>query len=240
MHGRVHPERLRGAGPDFDLKLAAAVNGGPSVQKAPVPPQKDVRVAVVGAGPSGLARPVSSPGAVCGSPSSTAGRRPAARCATSSPVPDRPEAIAQDIEHVRRFGVDFAQETPENLTVESLRARGFTYVYHLAIGAGTSNPLPLDGDPAKVHDAVEFLLAFNRDASAVTLGRSVVVVGGGNSAMDGARAALRVPGVERVTIVYRRTEAQMPADREEFDNALADGVVFRSCSCPSASRRTGS
>lgn len=220
------PVRIR------DLKLAAAVNGASGFREAPAAAPKDVRVAVVGAGPSGLA-------AACflarGGLRVTVFDRLAEAGGTVRHVIPRfriaPEAIAKDIDHVRRFGVEFAQAPPEDLTVEKLRARGFAYVY-LAVGAARSNPLPLDGDPARVRDAVEFLLAFNQDASALDLGRSVVVVGGGNSAMDGARAALRVPGVERVTLVYRRTEAQMPADREEFDNALADGVAFRELRVP--------
>ncbi|MCK4447528.1 MAG: FAD-dependent oxidoreductase, partial [Candidatus Marinimicrobia bacterium] len=78
----------------------------------------------------------------------------------------------------------------------------------------------------------EFLSQFNKDIIDFNLGRKVAVIGGGNSSMDSARAATKIKGVEKVYIIYRRTEEFMPADREEFDNALADGVVFRELLSP--------
>jgi putative selenate reductase len=63
-------------------------------------------------------------------------------------------------------------------------------------------------------------------------GKNVAVIGAGNSAMDAARAAKRIPGVENVTIIYRRTKRLMPADREELRLALEDGVVFQELRTP--------
>ena len=60
----------------------------------------------------------------------------------------------------------------------------------------------------------------------------MVVIGGGNTAMDAARAAKRLPGVETVSLVYRRTRRYMPADQEELELALADGVEFRELLAP--------
>ena len=67
--------------------------------------------------------------------------------------------------------------------------------------------------------AIEFLKD-HHNAQIFTLGKSVAVIGGGNSAMDSARAAKRYDGVEKVYLIYRRTKEQMPADKEEFQSAL--------------------
>ena len=64
----------------------------------------------------------------------------------------------------------------------------------------------------------------------------MVVIGGGNTAMDAARAAKRLPGVETVSLVYRRTRRYMPADQEELELALADGVEFRELLAPVGAR----
>ena len=78
----------------------------------------------------------------------------------------------------------------------------------------------------KALDALEFLEAFKSDPASLKLGTDVVVVGGGNTAMDVARAAKRVPGVKNVRLAYRRTSRYMPGDEEELTMALADGVEF--------------
>lgn len=64
------------------------------------------------------------------------------------------------------------------------------------------------------------------------VGKHVAIIGGGNTAMDAARAAKRMKGVESVTVIYRRTAQEMPADREEYKEALSEGMVFRFLSSP--------
>ena len=68
-----------------------------------------------------------------------------------------------------------------------------------------------------------FLEQAKKAPETLDLGENVVVIGGGNTAMDAARAAVRLPGVKRVSLVYRRTRRYMPADQEELELALADG-----------------
>ena len=82
------------------------------------------------------------------------------------------------------------------------------------------------------HNVIEFLEAAKKAPDTLNLGRHVVVIGGGNTAMDAARAAKRLPGVETVSLVYRRTRRYMPADQEELELALADGVEFRELLAP--------
>jgi putative selenate reductase len=139
-------------------------------------------------------------------------------------------AIKKDIEFINSFGVKFKFNCSPDLTWKKLQEKGFQYTY-LSIGAGLSKQLPLDGDNNKVYNAIEFLRDF-RKGKEFDLGKRVAVIGGGNSAMDGARAALRNKGVEEVSIIYRRTQEFMPADKEEFDAALEDGVRFRELLLP--------
>ena len=91
--------------------------------------------------------------------------------------------------------------------------------------------LRLKGDGKNVIDALDFLWKYHY-GDKINLGKIVAVIGGGNSAMDAARAAKRIDGVEKVYIIYRRTKEIMPADREEFDNAINDGVEFNELLMP--------
>ncbi|MBN2232772.1 MAG: FAD-dependent oxidoreductase, partial [Deltaproteobacteria bacterium] len=148
------------------------------------------------------------------------------------------ELLDRDIARIEALGVTFRFNVGNQLTVESLKRDGFQYIF-VGIGAWSSRELKIPG-PCKVIDSLEFLRTFKENPESLSLGKTVAVVGGGNTAMDGARAALRSPGVEQVFILYRRTEDQMPADREEYDNALADGVVFRPLLTPESCPEEGS
>ncbi|MDO9576998.1 MAG: putative selenate reductase subunit YgfK [Candidatus Cloacimonadales bacterium] len=135
-------------------------------------------------------------------------------------------AIDNDIELIKCMGVKFEMYTDGKIDVVDLKVKGFKYI-NLAIGAGKSRTLPLEGDTSKVFGVIKFLQDWHKDPKAVNLGKNVAVVGGGNSAMDGARAARKTPGVENVYIIYRRTIKEMPADREELNHAVKDGVIFK-------------
>ena len=135
-------------------------------------------------------------------------------------------AIENDIELIKRMGVKFELNTDGKIDVADLKSKGFKYI-NLAIGAWKSRTLPLEGDTSKVYGAIKFLQDWVKNPNAVDLGKNVAVVGGGNSAMDSARAAKKTAGVENVYIIYRRTIKQMPADREELDHAIKDGVIFK-------------
>ena len=104
-----------------------------------------------------------------------------------------------------------------------MRRQGFKAIF-LAIGAHGGVKLNVEGEStlSGVVDAVEFLRSANL-GNRVLPGKCVVIVGGGNVAVDAARTALRL-GCEKVTIVYRRTRGEMPAFAEEIDAALEEGV----------------
>lgn len=137
-------------------------------------------------------------------------------------------AINKDIELCARYGAKFV--TGREITdLEALRKEGYTDIL-LAVGAWKHGRSALQYGEAL--DALDFLTKVKRDAGAVDLGRKVVVIGGGNTAMDVSRAAKRVKGVEQVSLVYRRTKRYMPADEEELMEAVEDGVIFRELLAP--------
>ena len=143
----------------------------------------------------------------------------------SQVIPDfriMPEAVEQDVRLIRAMGVQF-ELGKEITSLEELRQKGFQY-FVLAVGAGVPSQLPLE--KGSYIPATEFLRQYKQDPFSLDLGKNVVVVGGGNTAMDAARAAKQVLGVERVAVVYRRTRRYMPAEKEELHMALDEGVEF--------------
>ncbi len=135
------------------------------------------------------------------------------------------KAIERDVEFIKAHGVEFEFGANPKMTRDDLRAQGFSFIF-LGIGAEKDNPLKLKGRDDRVLKSLDFLWDFRNSPDKVKLGKKVVVVGGGNTAMDSARAAKMVEGVESVTVLYRRAFEQMPADLEEYENAINDGVVF--------------
>ena len=135
------------------------------------------------------------------------------------------EVIQQDINFVRAHGVHFEFGCDPAIDANHLKATGFDYVF-VAVGAEKGNPMPLEGDRSRLLPSLPFLRQFNTDPEQLSLGKTVAVVGGGNTAMDSARAALKLDGVEKVYVLYRRTLHEMPADREEYHNAVSDGAEF--------------
>ncbi|MFA6026992.1 MAG: FAD-dependent oxidoreductase, partial [Ignavibacteriaceae bacterium] len=189
------------------------------------------KVAIIGAGPAGLS---------CGFFLAKAGldvtifeRSTRAGGTVQNVIPDfrlPQSAIDADIEFIKKHGVKFQFGTDENFSIEKLKADGYKYIF-IGIGATKSNPIKLDGENENILNAIEFLWHYNNKEK-TPLGRNVAIVGGGNSAMDAARASKRIAGVENVYIVYRRTKEFMPADKEELDAAFEDGVLFKELLLP--------
>ena len=215
-------------------KLVAAEKGyaGYMQKLSELKPKSSTKVAVIGAGPSGLAAAYFL--AKGGLEVTVFDKRQKAGGTVEYVIPDfriSREAISKDMKLIEKMGVQFEFGIDPNVSVADYKAKGFQYVY-LAIGAGKTKSLELKGDTQRVMGAISFLEAFNANKEALKLGKNVAVVGGGNSAMDSARAALRVKGVEKVTIVYRRTKDYMPADKEELHYAVEEGVVFKELLAP--------
>ncbi|MBR1713255.1 MAG: bifunctional dihydroorotate dehydrogenase B NAD binding subunit/NADPH-dependent glutamate synthase [Alloprevotella sp.] len=142
--------------------------------------------------------------------------------------------VDAEIESLERCGVTFVKDciVGKTLRVEQLREQGFAGVF-VASGAGLPNFMGVPGENCiNILSSNEYLTRVNlMDASnrradtPVPFGKHVIVVGGGNTAMDSVRTALRL-GAETATIVYRRSEAEMPARLEEVRHAREEGVRF--------------
>ena len=131
-------------------------------------------------------------------------------------------AIDKDAALLEKLGVNICLNS-EITDITMLKNAGYTAVI-LAVGAYEPGRLKLEKGDAV--NALEFLADFKTQDGNLDIGKNVVVIGGGNTAMDTARAAKRTKGVEHVYLVYRRTKRYMPADEEELEMAVEDGVEF--------------
>ena len=139
-----------------------------------------------------------------------------------------------EIEGLRQMGVHFEKDCiiGKTITVEQLEAEGYKGVF-IASGAGLPNFMNIPGENSTgIFSSNEYLTRVNlMDASnpetdtPVIFGKRVAVIGGGNTAMDSVRTALRL-GAERAMIIYRRSEEEMPARLEEVKHAKEEGVEF--------------
>jgi NADH-quinone oxidoreductase subunit F len=119
----------------------------------------------------------------------------------------------------------------KDFTVDDLIDEGFDAVF-VALGAHHSKSMGLEGEDSKgVYPSIRFLREFNFQGRNLAKGR-VGIIGGGNSAIDGARVALRQSNVEDVTIFYRRSRREMPAFQSEIDAALEEGVKLETLVSP--------
>ena len=184
------------------------------------------KVAVVGAGPAGLtaAHHLSLRGYKTQVFESE--DRPGGLLTQGIPVFRLPQEVVQkEIDALIDGNVTLScgKMLGRDFTVDSLFADGFDAVF-LAVGAHQSWRMDIPGeDLAGVYPSMEFLKAWNLRGESLARGR-VGVIGGGNSALDAARVALRQEGVTEATIFYRRTRQEMPAFAEEIEGALEEGI----------------
>ena len=195
----------------------------------PFPRTGDQKVAVVGAGPTGL---------TCAYFLARSGYQ--VTVFEASPVGGGmlwvaipqfrlpKEVIQREIDHIARQGVEVRYSTPINVnfTVEDLRKDGFAAVF-IAAGAQRSQRIGIPGELEDIEN-FHYGLRFLRDVKIgkqVSVGRRVAVIGGGNVALDAARTALRL-GAEEVNVYYRRSRSEMQVTEVEYDEAVAEGIKF--------------
>ncbi len=186
---------------------------------------KPYRIAIIGAGPAGLSAAFEL--ARRGYPVDVFEALPEPGGMLIAGIPEYRlprDVVRREIDRIVRMGVKIWTNTRlgRDITLEGLRQEGYQAIL-LAIGAHQPMRLGIPGEELEgVLDAVRFLRHVNL-GEFVPLGRRVVVVGGGNAAMDAARVARRFGDTE-VTILYRRTRRDMPANPEEVEEALREGI----------------
>jgi NADPH-dependent glutamate synthase beta subunit-like oxidoreductase len=195
--------------------------------RRPIDKGYDQKVAIIGAGPAGLSCAYYL--ARMGYENVTVfDRNPAPGGMLVMGIPsyrlDR-KALQGEIAVLEKMGVKFRMNTEigKDITIQQLRDEGYKGFY-VAIGAQKSSKLNIPGeDLAGVYGGVDFLREVNL-GSKPAVGKKCAVIGGGNVAMDVCRTAVRL-GAETY-VIYRRSEAEMPADKEEIAEAKAEGVKF--------------
>jgi len=216
----------------------------PSVYQPKAAPSTDgdgAKVAIVGSGPAGLAAAHYLSLAGYKPTVFEADDRPGGMLVSGIPAFRLPrEALGKEIDALLGDGVFLRCNTAlgRDFTVDSLFEDGFKAVF-LATGAHKSRRLGLKGENCKgIIPAMRFLKAFNLQGEQLARGR-VAVIGGGNSAIDAARVAVRQDAVESVTILYRRTRDEMPAFAEEIEAALVEGIDLQILVSPVGVRTDG-
>ena len=207
-----------------------ATGDGPGVA-APEP--NGHRVAIVGSGPAGLTAAWQLARAGYAVKIFEAAQQPGGFLRHAIPAYRLPsEVVERDIANVAALGVEIVLDTPIT-DLEALHRDGYEAVL-LATGTPRSTALGIDGERLEgVLSGLDFLRAVRLGEAPDVAARHVVVVGGGNVAIDAARTARRL-GAASVTIAYRRGRAEMPTHAAEIDDAVAEGVRFQFLVAPAA------
>ncbi len=206
---------------------------------SPIDPPKPTgkRVAVIGSGPAGLT--VAADLAKIGHSVTIFEALHVAGGVLMYGIPEfrLPKEIVQnEVDYVTSLGAELKLDSVIGKidTVDELLSNGYDAVF-LGTGAGLPMFLNVPGENfCGIYSANEFLTRtilmkaylFPEYDTPISIGERVAVIGGGNVAMDSARCALRL-GAKEVYIVYRRSEAEMPARREEVENAMEEGIIFK-------------
>ncbi len=191
------------------------------------------KIAIIGAGPAGLSCAFYL--AKQGYPVTVFDRNPAPGGMLTMGIPNfrlEKDTLNAEIDILREMGVTFQcnTEVGKDVTIQQLRDQGFKGFY-LAIGAQKSAPIGIPGEELEgVWGGVDFLREVNLDKRP-NVGKNVAVIGAGNVAMDVCRTAVRL-GAENTYIIYRRSQAEMPADPEEVGEAMEEGVQFKFLNAP--------
>ncbi len=208
------------------------IKQGKSPGIKPVGEPKSHKVAVIGSGPAGINCAYQL--ALAGYPVTVFEALPVAGGMLKVGIPDYrldKKILEREIGILNSLGVEIRCSTPigTDITLDDLRREGYS-AFFLGIGAHKDVKLGIPGEDANgVIPGVKFLRGLNLGETP-EIGRKVLVIGGGNVAMDAARSAVRL-GCD-VTVVYRRTEQEMPASAWEIQHAKEEGVKFEYLTAP--------
>lgn len=191
---------------------------------------KPEKVAIIGAGPAGLSAAWDL--TIEGYEVTVFEALPVAGGMLAVGIPEYrlpKEILNREIDNIKRLGIEIRLNTPVD-DIDALFQQGYKAVF-IAIGAHKGDKLGVSGEELEgVYDAIEFLRSINLGKN-IRVGKKVAVVGGGNSAIDAARVALR-KGADEVHIVYRREKADMPAEEEEVAAAEEEGIKLHVLTTP--------
>jgi NADH-quinone oxidoreductase subunit F len=222
------------------LKRYVVDNVTPPDKVAAIPPRPDAaRIAVVGAGPAGMT--AANALSMMGHQVTVFERETQAGGMLMAAIPEYRlprEVLKKELASLLNPNVQmrYGQSLGKDFSIDRLFDDGYKAVY-IATGSHASKKLDLPGeDAAGILPGIEFLKAYNLEGKTMARGR-VGVIGGGNSAMDAARVAIRQPGVESVTVFYRRTRDGMPAYQEEIEAGLEEGIILETLVTPVAVHR---
>ncbi|MFW9848026.1 MAG: FAD-dependent oxidoreductase [Candidatus Thorarchaeota archaeon] len=195
-----------------------------------VVPDKKEKIAIIGSGPAGIA--CADKLAKCGYPVTVYEARNEAGGLLRWGIPEHRlprDVIADEINKVKDLGVTIKLRKRID-DISTLFEEGYTAIF-LATGASVSRKLMIDGEEATgVLHVLDFLDQVNRGKE-VVLGKKVVVIGGGNAAIDASRVAKRL-GAKNVTILYRRSRVEMPAITQEIEDAEEEGINLETLASP--------
>ncbi|MFA6635614.1 MAG: NADPH-dependent glutamate synthase [Candidatus Omnitrophota bacterium] len=203
---------------------------------------KGVKVAVIGSGPAGLTAAADLAGMGYSVTVFEGLHAPGGVLTYGIPEFRLPkEIVMREVDDIKALGVDIKYNyvIGKIKTIEGLRKEGFK-AFFICTGAGLPNFMGIEGENLSgVYSANEFLTRVNlmkaydfpRYDTPVNVGSKVAVIGAGNVALDSARCALRL-GAEKVYIVYRRTEQEMPARLDEIHHAKEEGIEFHLLTTP--------
>lgn len=219
-----------------DLKRVASDYEYQSGERAlpQIKEKRKERIAIVGSGPAGLSAAYYL--AIEGYSVTIFEALPVAGGMLTVGIPSYrlPRGIINyEIDYIIKMGVELKFNSPigGKLSLNALHDQGYDAVF-LAIGAQDGVDLNIDGEYLKgVHRAVDFLRKVNLGEN-VSVGNKVAVIGGGNAAIDAVRTVRRL-GTEDAFIIYRRGEEEMPANKEEIEEAREEGIQFHFLTAPS-------
>ena len=215
------------------LKRYAVDNGGDGWKKnSKSAPPSGKKVAIIGAGPAGLAAAYYL-AKLCGHAVTVFEALPQPGGMLRYGIPDYrlpKHILANDVKEIENCGVEIKTNTKIDKPA-SLLQQGYDAVF-VSIGAHKAIGLDVPGDDSPgVLGGIDILREVNLGKE-VKIGKRVAIIGGGNTAMDSARTALRL-GADEVSVIYRRTRYEMPADPDEVEEAIEEGIRFIYLTAPS-------
>lgn len=219
-----HPERTKISKEQFENVLKKIIESRKQIPKK-TPELRDEKIAIIGSGPAGLTTAYEL--ARKGYKATVFEAFPEIGGMLRYGIPEQRlprKALENDVEYVKSFGVEFKLGTGlgKDLTIEQLQREGYKAIF-IAVGALKSRLIGCEGEELQGVSCALDLLREIKSGKEVKIGKRVAVIGGGNVAIDAARTAFH-NGAREVTILYRRTREEMPANPWEAKEAEEEGV----------------